>query len=313
MIDGPVSLAVAEITWKGHFLDNGHLPAFRGATLRGALGHHLRNTVCNSFQRKCSECFLRYQCAYSLFFEGTAAEDRKIMRLYDNAPQPFMFLLDSRDKTDIQRNDPFVFGMRIFGGAVGLFPYVAFSMFEAGKKGLGQAQLRFETDSIEQEGTILYEKGETTSRQPRVKEISVVNPVESAKAVQVTLLTPLRIRNEGHTAKRLSFLDIAKAALRRFTIMTAFYGDGNLPSQEWSHHVLQLAERVVTLTDSLRPFGFDRYSGRQERSVRLDGVLGDIVFRDVPPELLWLLRIVEVIGLGKSTSFGFGRIAVQTE
>ena len=307
------SLAVAEIRWNGHFLDAGRLPGFRGATLRGALGYHLRNTVCNSFQRKCSECFLRYQCAYSLFFEGTAPEDRKIMRLYDHTPQPFMFVLDARDKTDIQPNDPFVFGMRIFGNTAGLFPYIAYSLFEAGKKGIGQDHIRFETESIEQDGVVLYEKEGTTIHKPQTRNLSITEPAGTARTVKISLLSPLRIRSEGRTAKRLSFFDIAKAALRRLTLVNTFYGNGNMPLKEWSDHLLQLAERVVTHADSLRPFGFDRYSGRQERSVRLDGVTGDIVFCDVPPELLGLLKVMEIIGLGKSTSFGFGRIAVEIQ
>ena len=313
IIDFIPSFTVAHVVWSGRFLNAGRLPGFRGATLRGALGYHLRNTVCHSFQRKCTDCFLRFQCAYSLFFEGTAAEERKIMRLYDNTPQPFMFLLNAHDATSVKSGDLFVFGMRIFGNATELFPYVAFSLFEAGKKGIGQEHLYYETDAIYQGETILYAKGETTIRKPQRRELAVPNSSETAKIATMTFLSPLRIRSEGHTAKHLSFLDIAKAALRRITILNAFFGDGSLPTPEWSNHILQLAERVPTVSHSISPYGFDRYSGRQKRSVHLDGVLGDIVFRDVPPELLRLLKIMEGVGLGKSTSFGFGRIAVQVE
>ena len=109
------AIPIAEVVFEGRFLKAGRLPPSRGATLRGALGYHLRNTVCNSFNRKCTECFLRHQCAYSLFFEGTAVEDRQIMRLYDNVPQPFMFVLNSQDSTQIEQGEHFTFGMRIFG------------------------------------------------------------------------------------------------------------------------------------------------------------------------------------------------------
>ena len=307
------TFTVAQVLWNGRFLNGGRLPGFRGATLRGALGYHLRNTVCNSFQRKCCDCFLRFQCPYSQFFEGTAPEDRRIMRLYENTPQPFMFLLNANDETEIKSGDRFIFGMRIFGDTTELFPYVAFSMLEAGKKGIGQGHLLYEMDTIYQGETILYEKSGTTIRKPQGRELTVPHSTETAKAVHITLLSPLRIRSEGHTAKHLSFLDIAKAALRRLTILNAFFGDGSLPDQEWSNHLLQLSEQIVTHSDSLRPFGFDRYSGRQERSVHLDGLLGDIVFRDVPPELIRLMKMMEAVGLGKSTSFGFGRIKVTVE
>lgn len=308
----PPRIYVAEVRFEGSFLSSGHLPPFRGATLRGALGYHLRNTVCNSFQRPCRQCFLRFQCAYSTFFEGTPSEDRQIMRLCDKIPQPFMFVLNARDQTKITHGDRFIFGLRLFGSSMELFPYVAFALFEAGKKGIGQQGVRFEIDLITQDQTVLYEKSGTVIRKPEPQLLNIP-PQErpnSKAVVHVLLCSPLRIRSEGRTALRFDFSDLIRAALRRITILNGFYGEKTLLDPEHRSRYLTLAENVSIVDDSLRPFGFDRYSGRQERSVRLDGVLGDISFRNVAPELLQILKITEAIGLGKSTSFGFGRINV---
>jgi CRISPR-associated endoribonuclease Cas6 len=308
-------ISVAEVIFEGRFLDTGHLPPFRGSTLRGALGYHLRNTVCNTFRQSCPTCFLRCQCAYSLFFEGTAAEDRTIMRLYDHVPQPFMFVLNIADKTEIKPNDPLIFGMKIFGDAGDLFPYVAYALFEAGKKGIGGMRLRYKIESIRQNETILYEKEGNVIRKPSRRFLKLEEPDEweNEYFIEILLLSPLRIRSEGHTAKHLLFSDFIKGALRRITILNAFYGDKVVPSQTEMRRLLDFTGKVQTVTDALSPFGFERYSGRQKNNMLLDGVIGKISFRNVHGELVRLLRITEPLGLGKSTSFGFGRISITAQ
>ena len=195
-------------------------------------------------------------------------------------------------------------------------------MLEAGKKGLGSDEIRFELETITQDKSILFEREGTAIRKPLPRLLSEILSVEerlsydateSEPNVVISLLAPLRIRTEGRTAQRLNFSILAKAAIRRISILNAFYGDRTLPSSEITNHLLSLSEQVVTVADSLRPFGFDRFSGRQKRTVFLDGILGNISFRNVAPELLQMLRIVEVVGLGKSTSFGFGRIGVAVQ
>ena len=74
-----------------------------------------------------------------------------------------------------------------------------------------------------------------------------------------------------------------------------------------------LSRMVEKIRDETRYYSFHRYSGRQERKIELDGVVGGLSFKNVTPELAGILKWTEKIGLGKSTSFGFGRIEIQTE
>lgn len=309
------AIRMANVTISGHFVSEGRLPPFRGATLRGALGFHLRKTVCNNFKRRCQDCFLVEGCAYANFFDGVFSKDRSFMKRYDYVPQPYMLMIPLEEPTDIRKSDPICFSMNIFGGACELFPYVAYSLVQMGEKGIGKNGLSFEITRIEQlDGEVLYEKGQNRIKKPNPQ----IYVFETAPTVEdgylgVRFVTPVRIRKNGCALKDFCFDDLIKSAIRRITIMNYFYGTNQIVDSEWTKQMIHSAGMVEKIRDETRYYSFHRYSGRQERKIELDGVVGGLSFKNVTPELAGILKWTEKIGLGKSTSFGFGRIEIQTE
>jgi len=313
-LDG-IRMAITDIEIKGAFCSAGTLPPFRGATLRGALGYHLRKTVCNNLKRQCPDCFLVEECAYSNFFDGVFPKDRDFMKLYNNVPQPYMLILPLKEQTDINEGDPISFSMKIFGKAAELFPYVAYSFLQMGEKGLGKDRILFQIDRIEQVGgEILYEKGANRIGKPKSRSVTYksisVNPTDY---LAVRFLTPVRIRKDAYMAKSLQFKDLVTASLRRISIMNYFYGTGEVVDNAQIREMINIAGTVKKVRDKTKYFSFNRYSGRQQRKVRQEGLVGSLVFEGVSPELTGVLKLAEYIGLGKSTSFGFGRINIQVE
>ena len=309
------NVIIAEVEIIGTWLSGGHLPPFRGATIRGGLGYHLRKTVCNNLKRKCADCFLVEDCAYSNFFEGILPKDRAFMALYDNVPQPFMLLFKQQEPTEIQAGTGFQFGMKLFGNSSNLFPYIAYSFLQMGEKGVGKEQIVFELDSIIQDnGLKLYEKGINKISKPKPKEIQPETiGIDSHEKVRVQFLTPVNIRKDGKTARELTFRILTEAALRRIVIINYFYGSGTVIGTELIQKYLHQSEQVETVKDTTQYYSFNRYSGRQQRMVRLEGLSGALTFQNITSDLLGILKLSEQIGLGKSTSFGFGRINIEVE
>ncbi|GHT28352.1 hypothetical protein FACS18942_08690 [Planctomycetales bacterium] len=231
------------------------------------------------------------------------------MKLYPNVPQPFTFVLNEKEPTELQSGDRLSFGMKLFGNANELFPYVVYAISESGKQGIGTNRVRFEINTIQQNNTSLFENGSDTIHKPKPQLIDIPDEKET-RDLTLRLLTPLRIRINGKTAKTLSLAEIVTAGLRRISILNVFYGNGENITADIVHQLIAISEKIETAEDNLRPYGFNRYSGRQERNVLLDGVTGSMVFRNVPPELINILRYCETVSLGKSTSFGFGRIQI---
>lgn len=54
----------------------------------------------------------------------------------------------------------------------------------------------------------------------------------------------------------------------------------------------------------------DRYSNRQKKHIKLSGFIGDVLFENVPSEFLWIIKLGEVIHIGKNTTFGNGKYKI---
>ena len=78
-----------ELNFSATIADRAALPPFLGATLRGALGHLLRKTVCQVAHGDCDRCVLQAACPYPAVFEGRPPVDRDFMRKYPRIPQPY--------------------------------------------------------------------------------------------------------------------------------------------------------------------------------------------------------------------------------
>lgn len=301
-------LPYAEIQVEGQFKGEGSLPPFRGATLRGGFGYHLKRTVCHRKQGTCQDCIVRTTCAYSCIFEGVPPDERQIMRLYPYVPQPFTFLVNGEEPTWIERGAPFLFGMRLFGRALDLFPYIVYSLIQMGQEGLGKDRIPFRITRIIQPAfqSEIYRQEENCIR--KVQKEVIPNSVSSGERVQVDFLTPVRLRVHGQEPSSLRFEDLIRAVIRRFSILTHFYGT---PYEENGFDLSALCA-VRTVFEQIRTVEFRRFSGRQKRSVEMSGLLGTLVFEgELEPFLPWL-AVAQVIGVGKATSFGFGRIHITS-
>lgn len=299
-------LPFADVEIECEFSGEGRLPRFRGSTLRGAFGHHLKKTVCHRDRGNCRECIVRSTCAYSYIFEGVPPQDREKMRLYPYIPQPFILLVNPEDPTTIKQGDRFTFGIRLFGKSLDLFPYIAYSLIQMAKEGLGKDRIPFQITRITQPSfqTEIYQPEANCIH--KVQREYIHNSIRSCKQIQVQLLTPLRIRVNGKEPSTIRFDDFIHAVIRRFSILSYFYGS----RYEEIRTDSSAAQTIKTISEKLHSVQFRRFSGRQKRPVEMSGLLGTLIFEgNLKPFMPWL-SIAEVIGVGKATSFGFGRIHI---
>ena len=66
----------------------------------------------------------------------------------------------------------------------------------------------------------------------------------------------------------------------------------------------------ISSKKSLKWYSLDRYSNRQKTHMKLSGFIGDISFENVPYEYLWIIKLGELIHIGKNTTFGHGKYSL---
>jgi hypothetical protein len=254
----------------------GHGLGYLGPTIRGAIGHALKDAVTRSTED--AE-------AYALLFDGQAPPGRSIMRRYPSVPQPLVLQV-SPPESWWGPPDILQFGIRLFGPAQQHASRVCDTVEEVGRRGIGRTRTSFTVTHV--------------SRHQPARTRDVV-----PSRIRWSFDTPLSMRSQGHEVIEPSGLDLLLAGRRRWTIMNEFYG-ASLDTLNMGDRVDAADFRVESA--SLRRWSIQRYSGRQERRVPLRGTIGSMVISGPWAETGDWIHDIVTLHLGKHCSFGFGRV-----
>lgn len=289
------------------------LPPFLGPTLRGAFGSHFRRISCQTRAPNCNGCFLIHACPYPSVFDGFNPNKEGLLKDYKAVPQPFVL------KVDLEPTNPesqtITWGFSLFGQATRFWPYIVYTFRQIGSTGLGAKRTTYRLisciDEISQK--VLWENGsaDDTLKEPETFEICANKEIpEGLSTIRFSFETPVRIRSHGEEGmSTLSGLEIMLQGQRRHRIFEECFGTGDLGREP--EYIEE--GQFKTIYDSLEPWSIMRFSGRQKRKVKLQGLCGAISIRGPWSKTGDWLNVIESIHLGKSASFGLGRLKWEIE
>ena len=117
--------------------------------------------------------------------------------------------------------------------------------------------------------------------------------------LKLTLLTPLRIKKQNRSDK-ITITDILNSIHKRDTYI---HGKTYVP--------LPVEKECRLVTEKLRFVDVNRRSNKQNMFMKMGGLMGEMVLSGVSKEEYALLKLGEVIAVGKSTVFGLGKIKIE--
>lgn len=291
------------------------LPKFKGSTLRGAFGHALKRITCALRRQECISCLLSNTCAYAFLFEvkKTGTVESESLRSAQR-PHPYVIVPPDDEKREYQPGEPLTFKIILFGRANDYLPHVLCAVQDMGKNGLGKKntnQGQFTTENVLQNRRIIFAGG-TLKSHDSVPNIVLEQPSGIAgRRLRLQFLTPLRLKYANEFKKALPFHVIIRAALRRYSTLETIYGDG-APDLDFKG-IAARATKIETIESSSRWVDINRYSNRQKKAMKFGGIIGAMIFQgEGIAEFLPLLHYCRQTHLGKQTSFGLGRIAVES-
>jgi len=122
-----------------------------------------------------------------------------------------------------------------------------------------------------------------------------------SKIIKLEFLTPLRIKKQNRFAtKDIELLDILLSIHRRNQELN------KLPFKK-----VEIDTSYTIVSKNLRYQELTRRSNKQNTKMNLGGLMGEMVISRITQEVYDLLKLGEVIGVGKSTVFGLGKIKVE--
>ena len=129
--------------------------------------------------------------------------------------------------------------------------------------------------------------------------------------VTLEFLTPARLRQDADLVVQLNFTTLATALLRRVSVLAEVHC-GHRTTID-AKAILATAADVKVEKSDLRWHDWERYSTRQGTRMKLGGFVGRVTFAG-PLGPWWpLLRLGEVLHVGKGTAFGLGKYRVAEE
>ncbi|MDF1884320.1 CRISPR system precrRNA processing endoribonuclease RAMP protein Cas6 [Sulfurimonas sp. SAG-AH-194-C21] len=124
---------------------------------------------------------------------------------------------------------------------------------------------------------------------------------KTVKIIKLSFITPLRMKKKNRFATRdIDLLDILLSIYKRHRDLKGL--DFERANIDTSYKVVSKHLLYQELT---------RRSNKQNTKMQLGGLMGEMVISNVSKEVYNLLKLGEVIGVGKSTVFGLGKIKIE--
>ena len=294
-----------------------HLPPYKGSTFRGAFGHAFKRVAC-PLRRECEECAHRTVCVYVYVFDTEGPGDGSSLSRGRQVAHPFVLEPPEVAQGEFAPGDRLELGLTLIGRAIPLAPYFLAACRDMGRGGIGRGRGRCRLERVmaddpeDPAGRCVYE-GERDLMAPVVPPWSGQDLADGVARVgdRVTLefLTPTRLRQDADLVVRPEFATLATALLRRVSILAEVHCGwrGHIEARE----ILAAAREVRVVDSALRWHDWERYSARQDARMALGGFVGRITFSGALAPWLPLLKLGEVLHVGKGTAFGLGRYRVE--
>jgi hypothetical protein len=305
-----VALRITPLTLRVETLSPFSLPEYKGAIFRGGFGKFFRDLVCTTRAPVCAGCPHLRSCPYSAVFETPVLADFQVLRKYPNAPHPFVLVppldarvaIPARSRLDIQ--------LTLLNGALERLPHIMYAFEKLGASGrFGGSYRVMNLVSAVDPGHVVYDgAARRFLTLPAAWRPKVDGPVGR---MRVEFRTPLRLRTEGRYNSRPDFVAVTQALLRRMHLLSAVHG-GGIGDASWMHPLLAAADQAVTERAEFAPYRWSRMSGRQERRVDMDGVVGVLAARGELTSLAEWYQAGEWVNVGSGTSMGLGRYRIET-
>jgi len=253
---------------------------FIGSMIRGAMGYALKKVTCINPSYKCEGCFSAKDCLYYKFYEE------------QNSFHSYRY--------DIELGSgKFDFGLYLFSDASKNLPYVLSALHKTlTENGLTKQNHKFNDFTMSVNGQEVFDGKIFKSLEIEEKTFKVDSFCPNVK---VKLLTPLRIKKQNRFLRdNVELEDILRSIYQREQEL--FYGK--------KAFVLEYKPSSTATVKVLQYKSLTRNSNRQRQTMKMDGIVGELAVMGLDEESYRLLKLGEVIGVGKQTVMGLGRIEI---
>ncbi|MDD3654370.1 MAG: CRISPR system precrRNA processing endoribonuclease RAMP protein Cas6 [Desulfotomaculaceae bacterium] len=298
------------------------LPPYKGSTLRGGFGSTFKRIACSLRGTECRACLLKSNCPYAYIFETAPPPGSEALRNYSSIPRPFILEPPLETKTEYTPGEKLHFNLILIGKAIGYLPYFIVAFRELGEMGIGRLRKKFRLAAIRAvhpvscASEIIYRAEDQLVRNVELTWQSDIEKVASAdipevpaiRKIRLEFQTMTRLKFEEKFVRRVEFHMLVRNLLRRLSSL-AYFHHGWEPDLDFTG-LIRRAAAVRLVQDRTRWVDWERYSSRQDTKMNLGGIVGRVEYEGELGEFIPLLRLGELVHVGKGAVFGMGKIEI---
>ncbi|MCR5667352.1 MAG: CRISPR system precrRNA processing endoribonuclease RAMP protein Cas6 [Eubacterium sp.] len=284
------------------------LPKYKASALRGGMGEMLLRANCIR-DRKCENCDFETECIVRRTMYSKLEKESAFAKDGDSVG----YVIECENyETDFYAGDTLEFYLILFGKTIVYFSQYMNAFYALGMNGLGRHHARFQIASVQNSyGDEILSQGNVYMEHYKVQTVADYVRYR-LRQIQLHELEHKLVFKSAVTLKyHKEFLQeynmdaIIQAVKRRISILDSFEGvDGDAL---WEHQY----ELPAIIEQKHRRVEVPRYSSRKNSKMVLKGIKGYMQVEHISEDLMPLLLAGELIHIGKSTSFGFGRYRVR--
>jgi len=292
------------------------MPQYSGSTLRGGFGHAFKKIVCTKGLIECKNCMLNSVCPYPYVFETSPTDTTTQLRSYSDVPRPF--IIDPLETHGNYRpNETIEFRFTLIGRGIDYLPYFLVSFSELGEIGIGKGRGRFQLSEViadsgsDKDGRVYSHDTAMVNNLNTALSFSDINQESdkwSKDQIALHFQTPTRILNEGQLSDELPFHVFIQRLIGRISALSYFHCGESLEMD--FKEFISKAMQVETIESNLYWHDWTRYSNRQDRQMKLGGLLGKITYKGDLEPFLPFIALGQYTHIGKNVTFGLGKYCI---
>ncbi|HMU41517.1 MAG TPA: CRISPR system precrRNA processing endoribonuclease RAMP protein Cas6 [Pseudomonadota bacterium] len=279
------------------------IPAHPGSLWRGVIGRTLRREGCAKLNVCAGSCGLPKECLYSRLFDPVVPNPppHRFLRGQQEVPPPLLPLVGWSGNARLEKGATVRMGLRCLGRWTEREQHVLGNVLRMIPNALlGRDEGRVELVSV----------SEPVSDEQAACARDCLAMDRDSFSMEVRLVTPLWMEQEGRLLTELSFSRLFTDVMRRLTVLCSLYGVHD-PDDDANFSALRaVASEVRVRKSRLCPLHWERHSLETDERHPLHGVLGEVTLEGPLAPLVPFLRLAEVAHVGKATSFGLGRLQI---
>lgn len=252
--------------------------------------------ACGCRGGECLTCRSVADCPYPAHFAQALSCDPDAVRRHQKPPLPFVLSFPLLPPSP-NRGSEVGCLLTLFGTAIQSLA-TFFTALTILLEELGMPPVKSEAVS-QDGGGVAFDPAGSAGSLP-VLSAGDLGSLLPADRLTLSLVTPLRVLQDGRALRRLEFAQLVRPLMRRASAVACYYAGAELP---WDYRWLSAqSARVETAAADCRYV---------EWGAKVSGILGRFTFAGDLEPFHPLLRLGEVLHVGKNAAFGQGELRIE--